>query len=279
MADSIYLVRGIIKMAMANAIIDNVMMGLIWTMLAGGIAIGLLFVILASQYKNKVTVRQITNSGKRVFHCKAKEITDKGNKYWKLTKVAGMKFPNMPYPPTASIETDEKGRLVCDAYLLPSGEWSFKEDRWRISDVPEEILELKSQNPEQYRAAVKQWRQEHYVVDQNPMTNTAKAEMMNQLEKAHEYKTNNIHTLVRDAMPYVFLVMMLLLVVVFWGELIGPAQEVTAKTDSITDKQLEIMEVQAEIMEDLKQIIKREQVIDGDDIVTNNINDQDNNKS
>jgi len=219
-------------------IIDQIITAMTYIGLMIGVGLMFFVVIVVSKFKHKVNVKFKTSTGNRIVSVKAREYQEDGVEYWKLQNHKGTKFKLMPKPPAKYLNFDDKGKLIVEAYYLETEEWSFCETKWGEQS-------------------------------EDTFTPAQKNQLIRQIKKIEARKKNGIHDLVAQAMPYLFLLVLMVLGVAFYEELISPAQEMGDKFESISANLAETAESQEQIMKYLKEVIKQEQVIQGDDILIN----------
>ena len=240
-------------------IATTILYGIIWTMVASVVGIGLFMFILLSKYKHKVTIRMDTATGKYLIRTKAKVLDDGKWKWLYKRKV-------VLAPPEECCEKDTKN-LHVDCYLSKDGEVSYRRDPWSFKEIPKEILDLKYDQKEEYELQLKAWKKENSVIESNPLTPKQKAELIKQEKKREEYKNDGILGLVQKYVPLFMGLILLICLMVFYGSMGEPLIAMAGKMDGIQAKQLEIAETQLKITNALNSLIKEKQIINGDDIL------------
>jgi len=230
------------------------------------IIVTVIFVLL-SKYKHNVTIRMDTATGKRIKKTKAMEIN--GTSKWKFL----FKKIEVIAPPSECIEMDEKGKLHVDCYISRDGEISYRRDPWKFKDIPEDIKELKTTNPEQYKIKLDEWRKTDNIIESNPLTPKQKSELIRQEQKRAEWKKNGFLNTIEKLAPLIALMIIFICLLVFYGSIAEPSLQMADKISTLTEKQAKIAEEQAKTMNIISNLIKERQIIEGKDIQESLVNE------
>lgn len=214
-----------------NTIIDQVVTSLAWILGLAAIGIGVWFVAMMSRYKHTVIVREVLNKRKIITVDKFMVWTDPktGIEWYKLLKFK----QQIPVAPQESLEMTRKGKMFCEVYRLPSGEFIFIKDETKDID--------------------------HISNDDNfkPITSSQRVIQYHLYESKMKFKRKNWKDLIIPIVGLVALTIIVVALMAFWGDLAKPVLE-------MGDKVAGMMNQQAEITESLKEIIQKEQVLDGE---------------
>jgi len=241
-------------------IATTILYGILWTMGASVVGIGLFMFVMLSKYKHNVTIRMHTATGKFIKRTKAKEL-DGGKWKWLYQKKVVLA------PPEECVDGDNKGKLHVDCYLSKDGEVSYRRDPWSFKEIPKDIMKLKHDNRGEYETKLQEWKDKNKVIESNPLTPKQKSELIKQEKKREEYKNDGFLGLVQKYVPLFMGLILVICLMVFYGSMGEPLIAMAGKMDGIQAKQLEIAETQLKITNALNSLIKEKQLINGDDIL------------
>lgn len=175
------------------------------------VLIGLFFVgVLAvflyfNKYNKRVIIRKRINGKNKIFYDKARRVDKEGVLWWRLMR--GKKL--IPIPPDKAIEVDKKGKDFCEFYLLESGEYI------PLLDKNDSINEVQ------------------------PFTSNQRQLLQGQFTKANLERgfkfTDYLSTLTYIAA----LVIIVISLLVFYGDIAKPVLEMGDKVVSMQNKQIE----------------------------------------
>jgi hypothetical protein len=178
-------------------------------------------------FKAKVRLRYLTDSFDKIKDTKGKLIDDRSDGVKKLkVLIKGFKTINLPAPPTEAISLTNKGK-DCFEIEIPS------------DGNPRYII--KEKNTRSYKS-----------FDSND-----RVFYLNEHEKMVARKSKSIHDVITAALPYLFILILFIGLIAFWGDIVEPFNQAG-------ETNLAIMKENAEITKHLKEIIKQEQVLDGE---------------
>jgi hypothetical protein len=234
----------------------------------------ILFLLLYFKvYKHKVVIREVVGGRKRVVEKRAKDYIDKDGriKMWKLWNEKDKQRRFIPVPPSEVLELTHKGKNFVECYRNETGDIQWVKDSVNIQpvpsdlfqDVPEHILKeqdmrLRDELMENWKAKRKKdWMVENFVTHTfEPYTSNQRISQVVNTRKAEERRrkpwTENMAILV-NAGVVVILMIVIIMHLVYWGDLTEPGIEKS-------EVELRQLEVQAEIVQglsDLQQQVQR----------------------
>ena len=218
----------------AGSTVDGILFGLLIVAI-GLLVMGVIWAILEMmKYKYKVRVRDVVKGRTVVRDDKAKIWLDKdGNAWWKFLKIKA----KIPEPPSDCVDIDTKGNKILEVYRTSDGA----------------IIPIKdSFNYERFL---------HEKADEfQPLTRQQRALLIDEIRKSQAYsKTKGLHEVLAQAIPYIALVLILTVTLLFWGEAMSPAIELGNTMNGVTSN------LQA-VTNDLEKIMSDSQYIEGDEV-------------
>lgn len=205
------------------------------------------FLIRLSQYNIKVIVRDVVKGRHIIYHDKAKRHKDKiGNYWWLLLK----EKTKIPEPPAECIETTNKGKKFVELFKL-------KDSGYFPAKRSEGYVAIRSKIGEKEFS-------DRYVEGFEPMTTQDRALMAHELREAEKYKRTNKSALIAQAIPYVALILILTVLLLFAGEFFNPLFENQQRMQQL---QTETWSEISVVLDKFDDIINDRQVI-GDNITT-----------
>lgn len=182
-------------------------------------------VVMFLQYDIRFRVKEITGGRKIIYDTKAKF-----NKKRQCLEI--LKFRDRaPLPPAEAYETNPRGKKCLEAYRI-NGQYIYGADKLTADGVL-------------YR----------------PLTTGDREFYINELRIAEERRGMDWVQHMPMIAGFSFLIIMLVIVLVFWGDIMQPAINAQQTSASMMKTAGDITQRQAQIMEDLREIIKKEQVI------------------
>lgn len=194
---------------------------LIFAMVFFGIVSYFLWTILA--YNIRVVIREITDSGNLVSIDWARIKVDKksGAEYWKLKKRKHI----IPRPPAKAISTTNKGKQWVELFYIGNGQYvpAAAYDKTLIGE-------------------------DKFVKAFQPISDTQRSSYVDQLEKSEGYKKKGLHELLTQALPYIVLIFMLTIFMLFFGEAMTPTLEAAGTAAAVGKDFRETAEILREVM-------------------------------
>lgn len=203
------------------------------------VAIGLVFAgmiglfLFMSKYNKRVVIRKKINGKNKIFYDKARKIEKDGIIWWKLFKAKKM----IEVPPNEAVEVDGKGRDFIELYELETGEF-----------IPMVDNHNKINAIEPFTTNQRQLLQGQYI----------KAT----LERGFKF------TDFLGAITYVAgLVILVISLLVFYGDIAKPVLEMGDKQAAIADKQIEFqkqMNIMIEKLNSYQESLDKPEGVSGD---------------
>lgn len=182
--------------------------GSFWTALKHFIPLLLFAVIMYAvywlmKYKHQITVRKLTGGKKIIVRDRAREIYDKKRvKKLKLMKLR----ETISLPPDEACEVTSRGKIHADVYRTNEGQYIWVVDRGlkgKIVDIPDgsSIDEFQPLNTMDRDFYASEW------------------------EEAEKYGQNTIWQNLPQIAGLMFILIMFVLVIVYWGDIAKPAMD------------------------------------------------------
>ena len=197
------------------------------------LGVGIFLIVWLLKHNKRVIIRKLTGGGNVLIHAKwAREYTDKksGAVYW---KIRGIKMP-IPRPIPKAIAIAKGGKEWVDMYDVGQGQF-----------VPAMTAE-----PDFVES-------KEFVKTFQPITAQQRASYTDQIEKSYAYKSKGFTELLRDAIPYLALIMIIAVFLLFLSEGMTPILEQAR----IANKGASDFKIAAEIMREAVQNLRGVQVI------------------
>jgi len=214
------------------SVMDTLFTTVLWILISGcGIAvIAMIWYVLS--FKIKVTIREIVdeNSNKVIMYDRAKVWVDKkGNKWYKFLKLKRKE----PMPPSSAIKITHKGKKQVEYYLTEDGVLIPIVDSFDYEKYKEENQE----KIQEYIKSAKDAKTKIPFAKDifQPFTTNQRALMINELDASDEYKKKSLRDLIAQAIPYIALVMIITVFLIFFGEAVNPIMEVGDKVGHVVD--------------------------------------------
>lgn len=198
---------------------DLLMSVLTWIIILAVVGVIAFWFWQMSQYKTRVIIKDVVKNRIIVIPDKARRVKDKnGNMWWKLLKCKD----KIPEPSPEAIEIDIKGKKWCEFFRLEGvGYFPSKSKKGYLSiggKIDEKLFK------------------DLFVSGSEPFTTQQRALYINELREAEEYKRISKHDLIARAIPYVALVLILSVFMLFFSEAVQPMVSVGDKYVSATEK-------------------------------------------
>lgn len=215
----------------------------------GAIVFIFLMIKKMGEFKHKFRVKEVVNGRKIIIDDRAKDhIDDKGVKYWKLMRLKDI----IDVPPPEAIDITDKGVKCVEAYKTETGEYQYLTDIGKIAEVPKNIAEIK--DTKKRNEKIEEWKKRNNVVEAyQPLTTKQRLILINQIKKAHERRTKRWQDVLPQIVSVGALVVIILALMIFWGELAQPV--LTMKNKQVQHDKL--IKEQMEIMRDIKNDVQR----------------------
>jgi len=187
-----------------------------------------IFIILERQYKHRITIKECTNGSKRILNDKFKIKKDATGVWWKTRKTKALIPENME-----AAEVTTRGRLYVEFYLLNGDTYVPAIDTFNPHDktIVKEIRDV-----------------------MQPLTTSQRSLHIEQMKKAGRDKKLGLGEIIAKAIPYAVLIIILVCIMIFWGEFMQPAIDATANFEAVSDNLVQVTD-RLDSMINNKQII------------------------
>lgn len=212
--------------------VDSFVTVILWlTIIIAVIAIIILAWYFMS-FKHRIRIRKIVKGRVIIIDDKAKEYKSKdGDLWWKFLKTK----IKVTAPPEEAIEIGRKGKLICEGFLLKDNQFV-----WRI-DVSDEKDLINAVN------AVKG--------DHKLFTSQERALYAKELRDSEQYKKKKISDLLAIAAPYIAIIMIFALFLIFFNEVVTPAKELGTSIKESVALQRETMIIVRDIVQNRETML------------------------
>ena len=188
---------------------------------------GLIFWFIAIRpYKHTFILRDQTANGSIVQRLKVQEYKDKDGVIWWRPILSRQKFK---VPPKDAIDIDAKGRKFAEAFKNSDGN----------------IVHIRVHSD----------TKDHFV---NCLDSDDKIQTLNELRKAHSHKKKSLSELVMTLAPLASLTILVICLMVFWGEIAKPAIQAQEIQNSYAEIQKETLQIIKDIKTDTQTIKDRD---------------------
>lgn len=195
-----------------NDVVGGLSTGIMWLIVLVGFMGIIAWLIYMMTFKVRVRIRSIVNGRTMIYDVKAKPIRENdGRIYWKLQRKV-LKYNKMPSPPDDAIDIDKKGRKVFEVYLTEDGSFIPIKDNFNL---------------ERYKAGHDSFQ---------PFTTQQRALLINEFKESDAYKRKKIGDLMVAAAPYIAIVLILAIFMLFFGEVVQPTISLGDKLVQTADK-------------------------------------------
>ena len=201
-----------------------------WTMVAVLVLAIIGFMLYRMSFNCKVRIHYLTQGKDQLSDKRGKILKDRRDGIEKLVIAMGMfRTLKMPSPPPEATALDLKGKRCFMVEMGDDGSKRF-------------IVRKRSEGKNEYI----------------PLSTNDRVFYLNEDEKRLQRQKKSIADLIAAAIPYIALVIILGMLLAFWGDVVKPLREENAQWRAYTT---EMTGKQAEITGMLKEIIKKEQVV------------------
>ena len=214
--------------------IDAILNTIIFSLLGLVVIVTMIIVMTMMKYKHRITIKDPVNGGKKVEFDKFKVVKKKnGAIWWKLLKNKSM----IPPAPNEVIEITKKGRYAVTYYRLNGDCFIPVKDSFDINDYD---------------------KTSKLIQEMQPYTTKEREIMVNQHNKALRDRKLKTSELIAQAIPYAAMILLVVCVMLFWGEFMKPMQETLASTQ---DSYLRVAEKLESVAEKLDDTVNDQQTL------------------
>lgn len=178
------------------------------------------FIWYMLSFKHKVVVRYLTRSGSFIINDRAKVVKNDGVLYWKFLKGKMMATP----PPKKAINVTRKGHLFAECYITEDN----PEPVWLVDKGINKTNTTKSS----FR----------------PVTTQQRALIVSRIRKAESRRGSTLWDKIQAIVMPVSVVMVLLLLFVFWGDITKTSTDALDKAQGMYEQNAQIAESNARIL-------------------------------
>lgn len=224
-------------MELATTLVNTV----IWitSILAVGLLVTITFVFKG--YKHRIIIKELRNGSKSVIEDKFKIKRDRdGAVWWRTLKT---KLRIVP-PPDKVREITKKGRIFVQGYLLDGETFVPAYDSLDATD-DKRIKEI--------------------VDAMQPYTTEERAIMVNQHVKSERDKRKSIGEMIAAAAPYMAIILILAVFMIFWKEAVQPIQEIGDSILAADKERIEMNKVFVQTMDKALDVLENRQYATGGD--------------
>ena len=181
------------------------------------------------QFKHTAIIKE-NNKGTELRRIlKAKEFIDKdGNVKWKLRKIK----ESIPRPPNQAITLNDKGRFTVEFYQLDGGEIKPVVDNGYFKENQDEFIRMSK-----------------------PVTPSQRHIIISEIQKANRDKKKSVAEIITFAVPFIALVMIITMFMIFFGEAVQPMINLGDKNEVMLDQVNEMLITTNRILDRADSII------------------------
>jgi len=180
----------------------NIGVVVLWILIAGVVFSGILFIIWWYSHKVIFVIRKVTGDRPLARIDRAKVYMRRGQPIrWRLRSTKAF----VPVPPKEAIDVTEKGKLFVEAYLTEDGEYHYITDKM-----------------------------EGQIGSLHPVKSVDKEFYAQQVEEGKKYAESNFKDLLLASAPYLLMVLILVIFMIFFNETVAPTIQLGHSLDSAT---------------------------------------------
>lgn len=217
---------------------------IIWILVICVIGVLAFWLWQTSRYNIKVRIKDVVNDRAITLDDKARRVRDKDGIYWwKLLKAK----VRIPEPSPLAIDIDNKGKKRCDFFRLEdSGYFPAKSTKGylAITGVIDQRLFTNTE-----------------IQGSEPFTTQQRALYINELRESENYKRTSKSDLIAKAIPFIALVLILSIFMLFFQETVQPIIQVG-------NQYVEASEKLSETVGKLDAVVNNRQVMDDEEVLS-----------
>ena len=185
-----------------------------------------------STFKHKVRVRKIVKGRTITIDDKARETKDKDGAIWWVFLKTKIKTLS---PPDEAVDISKRGKLITEGYLIKDGRFI-----WRVDTLKEdEIIK-----------ATDSVRGDHKL-----FTSEERALYAKEIRDSEKYKKKSISDLLVAAAPYIAIIMIFALFLIFFGEVVAPSKELGEMIKGTVSDQRETVTILRDIIQNRQSLL------------------------
>ena len=220
-----------------NSIISMASETMLWMLLGivGACIVGV--AVWINAHKIHVRIRDITDGNKYITTDRGRIVKDaKGTRWFKLLK----RRDKLPAPPSRAFHIGKRGKRYIDFYLTEDGVYLPIIDSFDFEDYKHQN-EFKIK--EHLEAVDAERRQVPALVGiYEPFTTNQRSLFVTEMMESDKYMQKDWLQHLKDVLPYLTFIIMLVILVVFWGEITAPFLEAMNKGGALLDAATKAME-------------------------------------
>ena len=252
----------------STSIIDTALYFFLIVFVLAIIGIILFMINMLRKFKHVVYLKDITNNNRILEADKARELEHRdGSPVWQCLKNRNIEFT---IPPSEAIEINKRGQKCVTVYMAEGVVIGFGKDSTQVKRPPEELFEVDFESiPEEITNIVNTQKREKAILTwerQQQQLNVSQWAKANNILSASQPFTSNQRTIymaqrkrIMDrrkksiweyALPIAYISSMtiiLLSLLIFWGDIAQPAIESKKVTESTISTMLKVVETQKEM--------------------------------
>jgi hypothetical protein len=228
-------------------------------------------------YKHRARVIDLGKQGiERDF--KARDYVKNGVRYWQLDKERDKELKLMPVPPAEAINIAKGGKKSVEAIRTETGEYIFLDRTIQVPkppevrEIPKEILSIadeviRAQMTKDYiKLKQLEWLKEQkskgmVIEAYQPFTSKQRMILVNNFTKANERKGHSWKENLPTIVSVSALVILVLMLMIFWGDIAQPAITSKEITKSIVETQQENLLLLQEVKQGQQRILAEQEQI------------------
>jgi hypothetical protein len=209
----------------ASSLVDVIFWLLLILIVIGALIGGVWFF----SFKHRVRVRKVLKSGRSlIIDDKARQFKDKnGAVWWKLLKTN----VKVAEPPVEALEVNSKGKIYAEAYLVRDGVLVWKNNDFDYAKLVDNKADFVNSG---YDA----------------LTSEERALYASEHRDAETHKKKKISELLAVAAPYIAIIMIFALFLIFFSEVVAPAKEMSELIRASNADFKEAMSILRDVVQD-----------------------------
>ena len=217
---------------MASSAVDGLVTVILWLLIILLVAaiVGLSWYL--STFKHKVRIKKIVKGRTIVIDDKARERRDKDGAIWWIFLKTKIKTLS---PPDEAIDINKRGKLLTEGYLIKDGRFI-----WRVDTLKEDEI-LKASD------SVKG--------DHKLFTSEERALYAKEIRDSEKYKKKSISDLLVAAAPYIAIIMIFALFLIFFNEVVAPSKELGEMIRGTVSDQRETVTILRDIIQNRQSLL------------------------
>lgn len=224
----------------------------------------ILYIINLMKYENKIILfRQTASSSKLIIiedkfkYYKEKITGIKKIRLLKLNSILWFNGANFQIPPGNVIHSTVNGKEFVQGILISGDEILYVSQDININNLKIPSIKdfLDAQNPQkEHEKALEKWKKEFGKINLQPYGSTERAMIIAENERRELRKQKTIGEMLMIAMPYMFTIIILVLVLIYYGDITAPSQAIANTNAEISKEQLKITQQQSDLLRQINTV-------------------------